>query len=238
MSTLAVGSIFSTLQIVPLILLTLEAWQFRRLPEKPLGNTAVSGHGNPQPFIQTEAFMFLLAVNFWNFFGAGVLGFLINLPIINYYEHGTYLTVNHGHAAFMGVYGNLSLAAILFCSRYLLRSEVWNGRLLRRAFWSLNIGLMLMLLIDLFPVGFHQLFTVMESGFWFARSEAYIQGAVFQWLTWARIVGGLIFVLGGVVPFAWFMLSRCRACKKSVSGAEPEILGEVPQKLAPESVTP
>ena len=56
----------------------------------------------------SEVFLFLVAVNFWNFFGAGVLGFIINLPIANYYEHGTYLTVNHGHAALMGVYGNLA----------------------------------------------------------------------------------------------------------------------------------
>ena len=30
--------------------------------------------------------MFLAAVGFWNFLGAGVFGFLINLPIVSYYE--------------------------------------------------------------------------------------------------------------------------------------------------------
>jgi nitric oxide reductase subunit B len=63
--------------------------------------------------------------------GAGVFGLIINLPIVNYYEHGTYLTVNHGHAALMGVYGNLSLAAFLFCCRYLLNVESWHARLVR-----------------------------------------------------------------------------------------------------------
>ena len=33
--------------------------------------------------------MFLIAVGFWNFLGAGVFGFLINLPIVSYYEIGT-----------------------------------------------------------------------------------------------------------------------------------------------------
>ncbi len=33
--------------------------------------------------------LFLIAVGFWNFLGAGVFGFLINLPIISYYEVGT-----------------------------------------------------------------------------------------------------------------------------------------------------
>jgi nitric oxide reductase subunit B len=38
------------------------------------------------------AFYFLMAVGFWNFVGAGMLGFLINLPIVSYYEVGTLLT--------------------------------------------------------------------------------------------------------------------------------------------------
>src|SRR5690606_4981382 len=103
--TLAIGSVFSTLQVVPLILLTLVAWQFRNAPQRA-----------GAAFAHVDAFRFLLAVNFWNFLGAGMFGFLINLPIVNYYEHGTYLTVNHGHAALMGVYGNLAIAMIVFCA--------------------------------------------------------------------------------------------------------------------------
>ena len=60
---------------------------------------------------------FLVASSFWNFLGAGVFGFLINLPIVNYFEHGTYLTVNHGHGALFGVYGMLSIALLLFSWR-------------------------------------------------------------------------------------------------------------------------
>ena len=87
--------------------------------------------------------MFLMAVNFWNFFGTGVLGFIINLPLTNYYEHGTYLTVNHGHASLMGVYGNLSIATILFCCQLVTKNEYWKGLALRISFWSINIGLLL-----------------------------------------------------------------------------------------------
>jgi len=117
--TMALGSVFSTLQVIPLVLLTLEAWRFSKLPKVLENNNKVNGDLNKQ-FGFSEVFLFLVAVNFWNFFGAGVLGFIINLPIANYYEHGTYLTVNHGHAALMGVYGNLALAAILFWW--------WSGR--------------------------------------------------------------------------------------------------------------
>jgi len=214
-ATLAVGSVFSTLQVVPLVLLTLEAWQFARLPGRTLGAGAPL-HG----FGQREAFLFLLAMNFWNFMGAGVFGFIINLPIVNYYEHGTYLTVNHGHAALMGVYGNLALAAALFCARCLVRPHRWSGVAIRRAFWSLNLGLALMVLLDLFPAGVHQLNTVLEHGLAAARAQSYVHGTVFQALTWARVIGGALFVLGGVLPLAWFFLSRLRDLR-AATAAEP-----------------
>lgn len=208
-ATLAIGSIFSTLQVVPLILLTLEAWQFRNAPRRALG-----GYSAGQPvFGQAEAFLFLIGVNFWNFFGAGVFGFIINLPIVNYYEHSTYLTVNHGHAALMGVYGNLAIAAIIFCSRYLITVERWDARLLRQVFWALNLGLLLMVVIDLFPVGIVQLNEVLAHGLWRARSHAFIQGELFQTLTWARIIGGAVFFGGGVLPLVWFMVTRVASLK-------------------------
>ena len=113
----------------------------------------------------------------------------------------------------MGVYGNLAIAAVLFCSRYLLLAGRWDARLLRRVFWSLNAGLMLMVAIDLFPVGIAQLNEVLAHGLWQARSQAFVQGELFQTLTWARIGGGALFVLGGVLPLAWFMVSRLDGLK-------------------------
>lgn len=210
--TLAIGSIFSTLQAVPLVILTLEAWRLRQTPQ-----TALREYGRENGwgfrFGQSEAYLFLLAVNFWNFMGAGVFGFIINLPIINYYEHGTYLTVNHGHAALMGVYGNLSIAGILFCCRYLISAERWNEKLLRCVFWSMNLGLALMVVLDLFPAGALQFMAALDHGLWFARSQQFVLDAPFQTLTWMRAVGGALFTLGGVVPIVWFMLSRARFVK-------------------------
>ncbi len=204
--TLAIGSVFSTLQVVPLILLTLEAWRFQRMPS--ILNRNGDGNGKSSLFAMPSVFLFLIGVNFWNFFGAGVFGLIINLPIANYYEHGTYLTVNHGHAALMGVYGNLSVGALLFCCRYLGAPERWNERLVKNAFWSLNAGLFLMVAMDLFPAGVHQIFAAMEHGLWFARSQAFLQSPPFQTMTWLRIVGGSIFTLGGVFPLTWFVLRQ------------------------------
>lgn len=209
--TLAIGSIFSTLQVVPLILLTLEAWRFQRMPAT-LNRT---GNGTSSLFAMPAIFLFLVGVNFWNFFGAGVFGLIINLPIANYYEHGTYLTVNHGHAALMGVYGNLSIGALLFCIRYLCRPETWNERLVKNAFWSLNVGLLLMVAMDLFPAGVHQLFASMDKGLWFARSQEFLMSPAFQTMTWLRILGGSIFLLGGVAPLTWFVLRQLPHLKPS-----------------------
>ncbi len=222
--TLALGGVLSTLQITPLVLLTVEAWKFRHMPQsriaqmkKKSGKDAIFGLG--------DAFLFLVGVNFWNFMGAGVLGFMINLPIVNYYQHATYLTVNHGHAALFGVYGNLAIASMLFCGRWVIKPEKWNGRLVRRAFWWLNLGLVLMLIMDLFPVGVHQLWTVMDEGYAFARSQDYIHGEMFQRFTWLRGFGVAAFTFGGVLPLVWFMVTRWFHLKpKSEIEVEPFVV--------------
>jgi nitric oxide reductase subunit B len=211
--TLAIGSVFSTLQVVPLVLLTLEAWRFQRMPS--MLNRGANGNGKSVLFAMPSVFLFLVGVNFWNFFGAGVFGLIINLPIANYYEHGTYLTVNHGHAALMGVYGNLSIGALLFCCRYLGNPGTWNEKLVRNAFWSINVGLFLMVVMDLFPAGLHQLFAAMEKGLWYARSQEFLMSPAFQTMTWLRIVGGSLFTLGGVFPLTWFVLKQFRNLKSS-----------------------
>lgn len=206
--TIAFGGVLSSLQVAPLVLLTIGAWQFRKMPESTLSKLREQG-GSTATFGLGVAFLFLVGVNFWNFLGAGVLGFMINLPIVNYYQHGTYLTVNHGHAALMGVYGNLAVAAMLFCARWNVGADRWSPRLLKCVFWSLNIGLALMVILDLFPVGIHHLIAAMsEGGYAFARSQEYIQGSVFQTLTWLRGIGVVVFVLGGVLPLTYFMVSR------------------------------
>jgi nitric oxide reductase subunit B len=209
-ATMALGSIFSTLQFVPLILLTVEAWRFKQMPKLAVGEVEYKNLG---AFGFPEVFLFLIAVNFWNFFGAGVLGIIINLPIMNYFEHGTYLTINHAHAALMGVYGNISLAAFLFATRLLMKPNRWNKKIIRFSFWSINIGLMLMVVMDLFPAGAIQFKKVVEYGLWFGRSHEFIEGDTFSTFTWLRGVGASVFYFGGVLPLTWFVISRMRSMK-------------------------
>lgn len=207
-SVIALGSVFSTLQVLPLLLLTLDAWQLRKE-----GNVGYLKQNNgQQKFVMDGVWLFILAVNFWNIFGAGVFGSLINLPIVNYYEHATYLTGNHAHAAMFGVKGNIALAGVLFCCQHLFKAESWNPKLVRLVFWSLNIGVVLMMFLDLFPAGLYQLSVVLEDGFWQARSQQIVTGPVFQTLTYFRSLGGIIFVIG-VVSLIWFILSRAHKLK-------------------------
>lgn len=218
-ATMALGSVFSTLQFVPLILLTVEAWRFKNMPLLSLnGNNGVdTTKQNIKDFAFSEVFLFLIAVNFWNFFGAGVLGIIINLPIMNFFEHGTYLTVNHAHAALMGVYGNISLAAMLFASKLLFKPARWNQNVVKFSFWSINVGLMLMVVLDLLPAGAIQLKSVLDHGLWYARSNDFITGSAFESLTWMRGIGASIFLFGGVVPLTWFIISRLRSLKSGAN---------------------
>ena len=126
---MALGAFFSAAEVIPLTFLTVEAWSFLQLG-------AAQESQSQTPFPHRWAVMFLVAVGFWNFLGAGIFGFLINLPIVSYYEIGTALTANHGHAAMMGVYGMLALGLALFCLRYLIPAERWPESGRKICFWS------------------------------------------------------------------------------------------------------
>ena len=123
----SLGATFSALEIVPLTLLGFEVYENLKL--------ARSG-GNATPW--QWPLYFFVAVAFWNAVGAGVLGFLINPPIVLYYAQGLNTTPIHSHGALFGVYGFLAIALMLFSMRNIVRKDAWNDRLLKVAFWGLN----------------------------------------------------------------------------------------------------
>ena len=142
---LAIGGVFSSLEPIPMILLVVRAWmEYKSIREE----------GKEFPY--RWPLYFLTASSVWNFVGAGMFGFLINLPIINYYEHATYLTANHAHTALFGVYGMLAIALILFSWRGLVENKYWSDRILMVSFWGLNVGLFLMFTTGLLPIGILQ----------------------------------------------------------------------------------
>lgn len=219
MGIIALGSVFSTLQVLPLLLLTLDAWRMRQ-EQNQANEYLIKGN---QKFVMDGVWLFILAVNFWNIFGAGVFGSLINLPIVNYFEHATYLTGNHAHAAMFGVKGNIALGGMLFCCQHLFHNSSWNPSLIQKAFWSLNIGVAMMMFLDLFPVGIYQLAIALQEGLWRARSQEIVHGDVFQAFTYFRSLGTAVFVIGGVLPLIWFILSRGRKLKSEIEVEKGEM---------------
>ncbi len=195
--TMALGATFSALEVVPLTLLTLDAWDFIRLTRSTCD---VCGKEISVPHKWT--FYFLMSVGMWNFVGAGVFGFLINLPIVSYFEVGTILTPNHGHTAMMGVFGMLGMALMVFALRQVLVDAEWAKveRYVRISFWGLNIGLALMVVTNLFPAGVLQLLDVLNNGYWHARGPEFLNQGVMRTIEWLRLPGDAIFIELGVVP--------------------------------------
>ena len=184
---MALGAVFSALEVMPLTFLTVEAWSFLQLGARQESRSAT-------PFPHRWAVMFLVAVGFWNFLGAGIFGFLINLPIVSYYEIGTALTANHGHTAMMGVYGMLAVGLAIFCLRYLIPADRWSDRAAKMSFWGLNIGLAWMSFATLFPLGIRQLYESVNVGYFDARSLDYLSTNTNTVIEWLRLPGDLYFI--------------------------------------------
>jgi nitric oxide reductase subunit B len=196
---MALAATFSAMEVVPLTLLTLDAWDFVQVTRAG-AQTAKARAAAPHRL----TFYFLIAVGVWNFIGAGIFGFLINLPIVSYFEAGTLLTPNHGHAALMGVFGMLAMALVVFAIRQVSTDDQWARRekLLWISFWGLNAGLALMVITNLFPGGVYQLHDVLKNGYWHARSTEFLGERLMGLIEWLRMPADLVFIFAGVVPAA------------------------------------
>src|SRR5665213_1561584 len=191
------GSMFSFIEVLPLVLLIISAIQHHRL---------IKAHGE---FKYGLAYTYIVGAAFWNFVGAGVFGGgTLNAPLVNYYEHGTFLTLNHAHTALFGAFGLLGIGLIYFCLRYLAgdRYSFREGPGYT-AFWLYNAGLVLWITLNFFPIGWSQLNAVFEHGFAYARSLAFYD-TMLTW-QWLRIPGDVVFALGALL-MAWDFIVKLR----------------------------
>jgi nitric oxide reductase subunit B len=212
---MALGAFFSAAEVIPLTFLTVEAWSFLQLG-------AQQEQRSRTPFPHRWAVMFLVAVGFWNFLGAGILGFLINLPIVSYYEIGTALTSAHAHGAMMGVYGMLAAGFAMFCLRYLIPEDRWSNRMAQVSFWCLNLGLAWMIFATLFPLGILQLYESVGTGYYEARSLQFLTGDTIALLEWMRLPGDVVFIVGGVLPLLYICYLGVRYTVPRITYEEPE----------------
>ncbi|MBU0517747.1 nitric-oxide reductase large subunit, partial [bacterium] len=185
---IALGAVFSALEVVPLTILGFEAVHNLNLLKQG---------GNHYPY--KWPILFFVAVAFWNMLGAGVFGFLINPPIVLYYAQGINTTPLHAHTALFGVYGFLAIALMLFSMRHIVSRQAWSDKLLKWSFWLLNGGLMAMTVFSLIPSGFYQFYYAVKYGLWYARSPEIASGEVIRTLSWMRVLPDLIFIAGALV---------------------------------------
>lgn len=200
---LALGSVFSFIEVLPLALLIIEAVEHHHLLKKQ------------DSFPYRLAYLYVVGAAFWNFVGAGVFGGgALNAPLINYYEHATFMTLNHAHTALFGAFGLLALGMVYFCLRYAAGKGPWSDTLGIWAFWLYNGGVALWMLLNFFPIGYMQLTAVYEHGFAYARSlEFYNTTLLWQWL---RFPGDVVFALGALV-MAWDFIVKIKPFFRSSS---------------------
>ncbi len=192
---LSLGSMFSFIEVLPLLLMVIEAIQHSRY---------LKAH---QEFPHRVAFLYLIGSGMWNFFGAGVMGGLINAPLINYYEHGTFLTLAHAHTSMFGAFGLLGIGLMYFALRYLVGDKPWLERSAVWSFWLYNLGMLLWLVLNFWPIGFAQLAAVYTHSYAYARSLAFYNTTViWQWL---RMPGDILFA-AGAVWMSWDIVKKVR----------------------------
>ncbi|UWZ84822.1 nitric-oxide reductase large subunit [Occallatibacter riparius] len=196
-AVIALGAVFSALEVAPLTLIGYEAWENLRLAKPTEKAPWVANYKWP--------IYFFVAVAFWNLVGAGVFGFLINPPVALYYMQGLNLTPVHGHTALFGVYGMLGLGLTLFCLRVLQPGRKWKEGVLKYSFWSINLGLIFMVVLSMFPIGILQAEASIKYGTWYARSAEFMQSGPMQVLRWMRVPGDVLFAVGAAL-LGWFVL--------------------------------
>jgi nitric oxide reductase subunit B len=211
---LAVGGVFSFLEVLPLFLLVLEGLSQR---QKLRGR---------HDFPYRLAFLFIIGSIIWNFIGAGVFGGVINASLINYYQHATFLTLNHAHTSMFGAFGLLAIGLIYLALRYMAGDRVaWSDRLGVWAFWLYNAGLVMWVGMNFVPVGLMQLDAVYSQGYAFARStDFYARTTLWQWL---RTPGDVVFAAGAVLMAADFLIKLrgyFRAAERRDRGLQPASL--------------
>jgi nitric oxide reductase subunit B len=193
MVVMALGAVFSALEVVPLTIVGFEAWDNIRLVKS---TEWAKKYKWP--------IYFFVAVAFWNMVGAGLFGFMINPPIALYYMQGLNTTPVHAHTALFGVYGMLGLGLMLFCLRVLYVRRDWKDNIIKFSFWTINAGLSLMVLLSLLPIGFMQTWASVEHGYWYARDTAFLYSPAVTVFKWLRAPGDIIFALG-ILIFVLFV---------------------------------
>lgn len=188
---LYVGVIFSILQLGPIILLASPSIKALRSGLEPKYRIVV---------------YYLVSSVFWHITGAGLLGFVMSVPQINRYVHGTLITSAHSHMAVFGVFGVFVLGLAFFILTYSKKvSKVTLKRYLI-SLWLINSGLAIMSLA-LALAGLVHVYLSRVAGLEFISSLSLLTPYMV-----GRTLGAICFDAGGFI-FAWETWKIYRVCK-------------------------
>ncbi len=176
---LVVGGLFSALEPLPIVLMLIDAMRYiRERRAQPNGRLVFT-------FAAGMAVLHLVGAGFW--------GFAHTLPAINYYTHGSQVTVAHGHLAFFGAYVLLNLMFFYYAMPRLKGLVAYDERRGTVGFWWLSLG-MLAMTLAFSAAGLLQTYIerVMGLGYMTAQSQMRFWFAVL-------VVLGIVFLAGVVI---------------------------------------
>jgi len=124
------GGIFSALEPLPILLMLIDTMNHVKLRQEAIKN----------PLTWTIA----IGCAVMHMIGAGIWGFMHTLPQINYYTHGSQVTVSHGHLAFFGAYALLNIMVFYYAMPKIKGIEVYDPSRGKVAFWTMSTAMMLM----------------------------------------------------------------------------------------------
>ena len=193
-----IGGFFSALEPIPLVAMVVHSIY-------DAGVHKFKSNNHP-------ALAWLIANAFGNFIGGGVWGFMMTLPQINLFTHGTQWTASHGHLAFFGAYATINFA-VFYIVVQKWRGNVYMGSGMAGGAWKwksafalLNIGVIGMS-VAMLIAGYQQ--TFIERALGGSTWAAYFTAQQHPWFTqamwWRQVFGWM--TLAGTVLLVWDLLT-------------------------------
>jgi nitric oxide reductase subunit B len=195
-----IGSIFSTLEILPFFAMVL--WAFYLLWR--------GGRDHPNK----AALLWSVGCPTMAFFGAGVWGFMHTLHGVNYYSHGTQVTAAHAHLAFYGAYVMINLAIITYAMPSLRGLMPYNQVLNMWSFWVMTSAMAFMTFTLTFAGVVQTHMQRVVGGY--SYMDVQDQLGLFYWM---RLGAGVVFTVGALL-FVYAVLGPVREQLASVRATE------------------
>jgi nitric oxide reductase subunit B len=203
---LSIGGFFSALEPLPLLGMVIHAVYDAGMHRLKMNNRPAFY------WITTEAFL--------NFIGAGIWGFMMTLPQINLFSHGTQWTVSHAHFAFYGAYVCGIIAVLYVVKQKISGIGFFEGRAWKWAYGLLNVGMVGMVMALLLS-GMTQAF--FERAIGGSTLMAFTAASENPWFVTgmvARVGFGAVFALG-YITLVYDLLTAPRRFPTMQTQAEP-----------------